>query len=137
MMWFINRKIENQQVDATEQQLLEGESELPADFASFLDRFSKDSLYQMAHISFPLSGLPAYADSMTVAESNFKYYPEDWVMHKPFSGQNNFEQNFQIAGEGLVIERIGNKDGFSMQRRFAKLSNEWHLIYYAAINKGN
>ena len=136
-MWFINRKIEKQQVNPTEQHALEGDLALPEDFVTFLDRFSTDSLYQMAHISFPLSGLPAYADSMTVAENNYKYYPADWVMHKPFSGQNNFEQGFQIAGEGLVIERIGNKDGFSMQRRFAKLSGEWHLIYYAAINKSN
>ena len=100
-MWFINRKLERQQAM---QQVAEEISRLPQGFMGFLDRFSSDSLFQIEHITFPLSGLPAYADSATIAEGNFKYYPEDWVMHRSFKDDGTFIREFQVAGDAMVIE---------------------------------
>lgn len=140
-MWYINRQLAdttNTTNTATTTQPTTLDNGLPADFEAFLQHFSTDSIFQMGRISFPLAGLPAYADSTTMVEKKFRYLPEEWVMHKPFNTESGFKQSFEVAGEYLVIENSINKEaGFGMQRRFAKLNDEWNLIFFAGINKLN
>lgn len=132
-MWYINRQMSNSP-QATPTEVMA--NALPEDFPAFLDRFATDSLFQMSRISFPLAGLPAYADSIIIASNSFRYHAEDWVLHKPFNTSLEFKQEYEVAGDALVIENIVNSNaGFGMQRRFARLNGDWHLIYYAGINK--
>lgn len=36
----------------------------------------------------------------------------------------------------LIVERIVHRrDPFVIERRFAKMGQEWYLIYYAALNE--
>lgn len=107
-----------------------------SEFEAFYDRFHLDSAYQMAHINFPLEGLPAQADSAELVDNNWRWQKEDWTMHKPFNRyDNNFKREFLPVGSTMIVEKITDgKTGFSMTRRFAKLDDEWYLIYYAGMN---
>lgn len=107
-----------------------------AEFEAFYDRFHLDSAYQIAHINFPLEGLPAQADSAELVDNNWRWQKEDWRMHKPFNRyDNNFKREFLPVGSTMIVEKItDSKTGFSMTRRFAKLDDEWYLIYYAGMN---
>ena len=111
--------------------------DMPAGFAAFFKKFHEDSLYQMAHIVFPLEGIPASADSTDLAENNFRWQPEGWVMHRPFNDMDEqFERKFVPLGNDLVIEQIKGVQGqYGMQRRFAREAEGWRLIYYAGMNK--
>ena len=116
------------------------EAALPAefqDFADFYERFHQDSAYQMEHIIFPLEGLPREADSITIASGAFRWQKEDWRMQRGFNLQSSsFEQDLIPISEGLIIEKITHKEGdLGMQRRFARLGEEWYLIYYADLNR--
>ena len=106
-------------------------------FADFYKRFHQDSAYQMEHIIFPLEGLPREADSALVSSGAFHWQKEDWAIQRGFNLQNSsFEQQLIPVDEGLIIEKITHKAGdLGMQRRFARIGEEWYLIYYADLNR--
>ena len=105
-------------------------------FEVFYNKFHSDSLYQMDHIVFPLPGLPAEVDSLTLAEGNYKWAKEDWRIHKDLGTNPDFKQEFTALTPDLVIERLTHKKmgNVGIIRRFAKIGGEWNLIYYAALN---
>ncbi len=107
------------------------------DFAEFYKRFHTDSAYQMEHIVFPLEGLPREADSLTIANNNFRWQRENWKIQRGFNLQSSsYEQELIPVSEGLIVEKIVHKaGGLAMQRRFARLGDEWYLIYYADLNR--
>jgi len=108
---------------------------LPADFISFYEKFHRDSVFQMAHIQFPLDGLPSQADSTMTGL--YKYTPENWTFQtlKGFN-ETDFTRRFESPIPELVNESIIQKGvGFGTYRRFYKRSGEWKLIYYSDVNK--
>lgn len=108
-----------------------------SDFADFYRRFHTDSLFQMAHILFPLDGLPKEADSSMLASGQFKWHKEEWVMHRGFDlDGNGFLQEFSPIGDDFIVERIIHKEyGLAITRHFSKMGGEWNLIYYAGLNR--
>ena len=113
----------------------ESGDELPADFVEFFDRFHADSAYQLAHIIFPLLGLPGNADTL-VDPKSFRWQKENWRLHRPFdSGHGTFQRSFTLLDQNLVTEHITTASlNLAMERRFARLDEDWYLIYYAAMN---
>ena len=56
-------------------------------------------------------------------------------MHKGFEDNEEFEQSFTLFTEDMITEKITHISGkIEMERRFAKMDDEWRLIYYAAMN---
>jgi len=104
-------------------------------FIQFYDRFHSDSVYQMEHIVFPLEGIPAGLEDGIIPE-NFTWQKEGWKIHKLFDGSDGkYVQTLDEVGNALVIDQIKDVAGdYGMQRRFAKMGDEWFLIYYAGIN---
>ena len=133
-MWYVKNNMETSPEGASE--VKEVSNELPDDFSVFYEAFHKDSMYQIEHVVFPLQGLPAYADSITMVEGTYRFEKKDWTMHKEFNdSDNNFKREFKILGDGFIVEQIRDaQNGIGMQRRFAKRGAEWYLIYYAEIN---
>ena len=109
---------------------------LPADFEQFYEAFHGDSVFQLAHIMFPLEGLPPNVDSTTMA-GNFRWQKENWVLHRPFNAMDGaFIRDYRVLGDELVIEDIQHESGrYGMERRFAKYDDGWYLIYYAGMNE--
>ncbi len=108
---------------------------LPADFIPFYEKFHSDSAFQMAHIKFPLEGLPSQADSTMVGV--YRYIPETWTFQtlKGFS-DTAFTRRFESPIPELVNESIIQKGvGFGTYRRFYKRDGQWQLIYYSDVNK--
>lgn len=107
-----------------------------SDFEAFYNRFMTDSLYQIGHIVFPLEGIPDHADSTNIRGTSFRWTKEDWVMHRKFDPANSgYKVEFIPFGDDLMVENITHHSGqYGMMRRFAKLNNEWHLIYYVGMN---
>lgn len=109
---------------------------LPADFVEFFDKFHGDSAYQMAHIVFPLEGLPPSNNlSDTIPGQRFFYQREDWVIHNRFTDPGgNFEHWYEVIDERLIEHWVQLK-GTEMviRRRFAKLDDGWYLIYYSGM----
>ena len=106
-------------------------------FEAFYEEFHKDSTYQMLHITFPLEGLPSDADAETIAAGDFRWDAENWELHRPFNfATNDFERDLVAFGNDIVIEKIIHRSGqFGTIRRFAKMGDEWYLIYYAGMNR--
>ncbi len=110
---------------------------LPEDFVQFYEKFHSDSAYQMAHIQFPLPGLPSGVTEENKGDfESFHWQRKDWVLHKPFKNPDNqFERTFDVISEDIIIETIQVKStDIKMVRRFAKLSGDWFLIYYRNLN---
>jgi hypothetical protein len=112
------------------------EQSLPGDFMDFIEKFQTDSSYQMDHITFPLMGLPSGSDS-TNSLRDFRWHRDDWVLHRAFEDPNNaYMHDYIMVDDQFIIERIRLKAApFGMERRFARLGEEWNLIYYAAMNQ--
>jgi hypothetical protein len=111
--------------------------EVSAEFAEFYERFHLDSAYQMAHIVFPLEGIPVIRDTIPENLEDFKWTKANWIIHRPFDlTDGSFSRNMYQYGDKLIVEKIEARQmGFGMERRFAKLQGEWFLIYYAAMNR--
>ncbi len=126
-VFYLMKKNDPQESDTT--------TEVPAyeteEFTSFYTRFGEDRVFQLEHIPFPLEGMPAAKDSMPPAPESFRWGREEWVVHKPYNDMDGtFTRQFMSVGD-IVTEIIADKSNrFSMERRFAKIGGEWHLIYY-------
>lgn len=111
------------------------DTSLPADFIDFYERFHADSAFQMEHIIWPLEGIPDNA-GQRIIDRSFRWNRENWRIMKPMDfQQSGYRQSFLPLSDGLIIEKIEHHDGaFALIRRFAIISGEWHLIYYAGLN---
>lgn len=113
---------------------------LPADFVKFYDRFHLDSAYQMDHIVFPLEGLPnSTGDGDTLTQTRYFWQKADWKRHRPFTDPgNNFSQWFEILDDRVIEHWIQmNGTNMYMKRRFARLGDDWFLIYYQGMRPMN
>lgn len=112
---------------------------LPADFAAFYDKFHTDSLFQMAHISWPLQGDKSeQIDSTHYGKKEVNWEQSDWVMHKPVNySSGDYKRQIQMLGDGLLIEYILiTAGGYGIERRFARQPDgEWNLIYYSDMQE--
>jgi hypothetical protein len=103
---------------------------LPAEFIMFYDQFLSDSAFQIAHISFPLQGLPG-PDNI---DSNGAFIPWEkasWTIHKPIANSSDYVHTFDFLSDDLIVETIEERDApIAMQRRYARMADGWHLIYY-------
>lgn len=108
---------------------------LPEDFITFYERFLKDSLYQMEHISFPLEGIPDNALKDNQSLTDFRWQADNWIMHRPIQKDSTgFSSSFSQLGP-IIIEEILHESGqYGMLRRFVNSGEEWRLIYYAGLN---
>lgn len=115
------------------------EVQLPADFNSFYEKFHTDSLYQMAHIAWPLQGDKSeQVDSTHYNKANTVWQQSSWRMHRPVDyGSGDYKRQIQTLGDGLVIEYILiTAGGYGIERRFAKQPDgEWNLIYYSDMQE--
>ena len=105
-------------------------------FEEFYQRFHEDTAFQMERISFPLEGLPDYADSTDMYSGEFRWQKDEWVYHRPpDENEAHYTREFIRVTDDLIVEYIKHKNaGLSMERRWAKLQDGWNLIYYAGIN---
>lgn len=104
---------------------------LPADFELFFEKFHTDSLFQLAHIVFPLEGIKKINGGPGDVLVPIHWNPDEWIMHRPFNDYNRmFTRSYRIIGPVIVEYITDNNQFFSMERRFAKIDGEWHLIYY-------
>jgi hypothetical protein len=110
-------------------------SEVPADFISFYRLFHQDTEFQITHITFPLEGIPANADTLKTPD-DFRWQKNNWKWHRPIdSSLTNYEQQWQVITQEMIVEKIIEKTSrIGMTRRFAKMDDEWMLIYYAGMN---
>lgn len=107
---------------------------LPADFVLFYEQFHRDSSFQMDRIIWPLEGVPDNAgDRLT--DRTFRWQRDEWRIMKPIDVQSSFQREFLPMSDELIIEKITNNTGqFGLIRRWAVISGDWHLIYYAGMN---
>ena len=119
----------------TEQTTQAPNSQLPADFNAFYQKFHTDSLYQIAHIVWPLQGLSSVeVDSGRQEKQAIFWEPAKWRMHRPVDFRSgDFKRDLQVLGDELVVERISYvAANFGLERRFVRSSQgEWELIYYS------
>ncbi len=106
------------------------------DFESFYEKFHADSLYQIEHISFPLQGLPTFADSAVLADREYYWSKDLWVMHKkPELDTSGYQRELSSFGSSVIVERLINPvQSVFMERRFSKIGDQWYLIYYSGLN---
>lgn len=111
----------------------------PDSFEAFYQRFHEDTAFQMSRITFPLEGIPAFADSTQMYGGDFRWLRENWVPHRiTDSLMQNFDREFVQLGDDLIIEYMNHKSaGIGMERRFGYLGDGWNLIYYAGMNYTN
>lgn len=117
---------------------LPADAALPADFVAFYKSFHSDSLYQMAHISWPLQGdVSEQIDSTHYRPKAHTWTPETWRMMRLNFSPNDFKMETEMLGDGLVIERIRARSvSFGLERRFARQPNgEWELIFYSDVQE--
>ncbi len=109
---------------------------LPGDFLTFFNRFHTDSLYQMAHILFPLEGLPNSVKADEAQDTTrFFWQKKEWKQHNLFTDpSHHFEHWYEVTGDRLIDHWIQMKGtNMFIHRRFAKLEDGWYLIYYAGM----
>lgn len=108
---------------------------LPEDFEVFYEKFHTDSAFQMEHIIFPLEGHARMMENQIEIINPITWEENDWTLHQPFNDYGGTFTRKYIMTDDVVIEKINDKSGFfKMERRFAKLGDDWTLIYYGANN---
>lgn len=122
------KKQTTEQSSLTEQE----EQGIPDDFLAFYNQFHEDTSFQIRHISFPLKGIRAIEE--TGGGEEYMYSKSEWIMHQPFDDMGGtFTRSFEEFS-GIIVETIiANGGQFKSVRRWAKLGDEWNLIYYQGM----
>lgn len=109
------------------------------DFQAFYEKFHQDSVFQLNHINFPLEGIPDNAGNYEGDLNSFRWEKESWQVHRPIDFEKSgYKQELNTFSDNMVVERIVHESGdYAMMRRFARLGDEWYLIYYAGLNSLN
>jgi|SRR4051812_12537668 hypothetical protein len=101
------------------------------DFNVFINYFSKDSIFQISRINFPLK-VQEY-DSMkdtdvikTVTISNFRKL--DFTYKKPGTGIDNQQQEIKVEKNKATIEINGIENGLMIDFYFEKQNGKWSLV---------
>jgi len=109
------------------------EADLPKDFLEFYQKFHADSVYQMAHIEWPLKGESGVSQDTMAKRQLTEWTPENWhLMHLPDTTMSTLKRSFETVGEVMVIEKMSYPMvGFGYERQFYKEEDgQWRLIFY-------
>jgi len=103
---------------------------VPKDFRSFYQQFLEDSSYQLEHIVFPLDGIRG-KDNADTSMTFIPWQKDTWALHKRVADMDNYYHTFDILSDDLIVETIEERNApIAMQRRYARMADGWHLIYY-------
>ncbi len=90
----------------------------------------------MAHIIFPLEGLPSTSgDGDTLITDRYFYQKASWKKHNRFTDPGgDFDHWYEVLNDRIIEHWIQLKGtNLHMRRRFAKLDDGWYLIYYQEL----
>ena len=134
-LFFACGNTESPAADTAELEVSPPETDM-AEFNAFYQRFHRDSAYQLAHIRFPLEGIPGGADSLQLSQSDFRFTRADWQLHRPVDYEmSEFRRTFLPISEDFIIEKVMHKRyPMGMTRRWMRTDGEWELIFYAGMN---
>jgi hypothetical protein len=107
--------------------------DLPKDFLEFYQQFHTDSVYQMAHIEWPLRGEKGISQDTLAKRQLAEWSPETWhLMHLPDTTMSTLKRSFELVGGVLVVEKMSYPMvGFGYERQFYKEEDgQWRLIFY-------
>jgi Domain of unknown function (DUF4348) len=109
--------------------------ELTKDFVDFYEKFHQDSVFQLAHIQFPLpEQTPERAEDGSIS-LKLNWSKEEWkIQTLPPLNTGEFLREFTPMNENLMLEKISTTSPeiqYSIDRRWAKMGGEWMLIFYS------
>lgn len=108
-------------------------SNIDGDFSLFLERFSKDSVFQVSRVKFPLKtsvwedpevGMVEKLINKTEYTTLDLTYPDD-AMTREF---DKYTQKINLQGNKCVIEIRGYDNGIYSDLFFEKINGKWTLI---------
>ncbi len=118
---------------------METSGDLPVGFEDFYQKFLTDSLYQIAHITWPLQGVKTIqVDSVTPGITENYWNLNEWRMHRlDLIKTGEYKRTFSTVGDFMVIEKVRALSvPYGIERRYSKQSTgEWELIFYAATHE--
>jgi len=89
----------------------------------------------MSRISFPLEGLPSFADESQF-NSTFTWEADTWELHLPINYKEFPGLTQKLTREeGIVKESVNMGNGLALERHFAMKNKEWYLVFYVGINQ--
>lgn len=115
------------------------DDQLPAGFLTFYDKFHQDSLFQLAHIQWPLRGEKSVQiDSIRREKQLANWEAATWRIQHPVDfNSGEFKREWEKMGDEFVIERIKYAAAnYGLERHFIRRDDgEWELIYYADMQE--
>ena len=115
-----NRSSEHANTPAQAEQTSSTAGNLPESFNSFYEKFHRDSLFQVAHVIWPLKGEKSInTDSSTTEVREYSWTPETWIMHHPIDYTNDdYVREVSMLADFMVIEIIKTRMyGYGIERR--------------------
>ena len=101
-------------------------------FATFNERFHRDSAFQISRIAFPIGG--HYAE----AEHSHAWTAKNWeLLKEPVSetpDTTEYRHNIQKSDTTVIEKYWLENSGFKTERHFKKIDGKWFLTYYDDIN---
>lgn len=108
------------------------ENQLDENFSTFLEKFSKDSLFQISRVSFPMV-VEELDDNYK--STNRTVFKKDYLCLDFLFNANNvqratdhYDQKIKLLDNKVVIEIRGIANGIYTDFIFEKRKNEWFLI---------
>ena len=101
-------------------------------FATFNERFHRDSAFQISRITFPIGG--HYAE----AENSQAWTAKNWELLKEpvreTPDTTEYKHDLQQTDTTVIEKYWLENSGFKTERRFKKMGGKWFLTYYDDIN---
>jgi len=135
-----DKKLASEQTTSNETTVVSPKTEeyrspnVPADvdskFETFIEYFSKDSLFQISRIDFPLKVKASDGNGETetiINKSDFRKltFGDKSAKTREF---DKYEQTYKIEGNKAVVETRGIDNGIFIDTYFEKINGKWELV---------
>ncbi|TSD65957.1 DUF4348 domain-containing protein [Inquilinus sp. KBS0705] len=112
---------------AAKTKALKGKSRVQlTSFDDFFMKFKSDSVYQVAHVMFPLKIIITDDDSDSIRYVN----KAAWVYTKFLKGKDDIFKKSVLSKSDVKIEHMVEDTGISINYYFAYINNDWQLVLF-------
>jgi hypothetical protein len=128
-----DKKIESKiEETSIEKNSVKEEKIVSENFEEFNNKFHSDSDFQLSRIKFPLKGELTTSDGISIwTKKNWSFIT---VRVSEKQKDKEFKYNLKKS-DSIVIEKYWIENtGFSIERKFELIDNNWFLVYYNELN---
>jgi len=108
-------------------------------FDEFIDKFSKDNIFRISRVKFPLKGFNSDETDFNAKDKIYIWEKEDWLFYatedfKNIMNDSSIKSKVVKTEANMIYNIYKNDSGYDIKYEFKQIENKWYLEFYSYKN---